>query len=73
MFTHGFVLRALLWLQQRPPERIGDVEMAHFCNFQQSVSAPNCAVLRGSPSEGERLQLSSNASVAHLPAEIRTE
>jgi broad specificity phosphatase PhoE len=78
VFTHGFVMRALLWLQQRTAGQIntgGQVtgaEMADFYNFQRSVSVPNCAVLRGSPNGSGRFQLLPNASVAHIPVDLRT-
>jgi hypothetical protein len=72
VFTHGFVMRALLWLQQHSADQITGTEMADFYDFQRSVSMPNCAVLRGSPNGIGRFQLSSNASVAHIPVELRT-
>lgn len=72
VFTHGFVMRALLWLQQDTADQITGAEMADFYNFQRSVSMPNCAVLRGSPSVSGRLQLSTTAFFAHIPADLRT-
>jgi hypothetical protein len=47
VFTHGFVMRALLWLQQPTAVRTTSAAMADFYNFQLSVSVPNCAVLLG--------------------------
>jgi broad specificity phosphatase PhoE len=72
VFTHGFVMRALLWLQQYIADQINGAEMADFYNFQRSVSMPNCAVLRGSPSGTGHLQLSTAASIAHIPIDLRT-
>jgi broad specificity phosphatase PhoE len=72
VFSHGFVMRALLWLQQHTADQINGAEMADFYNFQRSISVPNCAVLRGSPNESGCLQLSPNASVAHIPVDLRT-
>lgn len=73
VFSHGFVMRALLWLQQHTADQITTAEMADFYNFQQGVSVPNCAVVRGSPNGSGRLQLSTNVSVAHIPGDLRTE
>jgi 2,3-bisphosphoglycerate-dependent phosphoglycerate mutase len=77
VFTHGFVMRALLWFRQHTAEqtawRVTGAEMAEFYDFQRSVSVPNCSVLRGSPDGSGRLLLSTNASVAHIPVDLRTE
>jgi len=72
VFTHGFVMRALLWLQQHTGP-ITRTEMAGFDRFRRRVSVPNCAVLRASPNGIGRLSLSTNVSVAHVPVDLRTE
>ena len=73
VFTHGFVMRALRWLQQTAAALITHAEMADFYRSQQSVSVPNCAVIRALPNGIGRLQLSADVPVVHLPAEPRTE
>jgi probable phosphoglycerate mutase len=73
IFTHGLVMRALLWLQQCCPGRVGGAEMADFDIFRRSVSVPNCAVLRASQNDEGRLALSARVSVAHIPVDLLTE
>jgi broad specificity phosphatase PhoE len=72
VFTHGFVMRALLWLQQHANERNTCGAMADFDSFQQNTSVPNCAVIQALPNGSRRLRLSANASVAHIPVDLRT-
>jgi len=69
VITHGFVMKALLWLQRDPP--VGD--MAAFDNFHRGVPVPNCAVLIANPESNGRLGLSATPSVAHVPADLQTE
>jgi broad specificity phosphatase PhoE len=73
VFTHGFVMRTLLWLQQRKAGPITSTEMEDFDSFQRRISVPNCAVLRASPNGSGHLRLSANVFVAHIPMHLRTE
>jgi broad specificity phosphatase PhoE len=73
VFTHGLVMRTLLWFQQHTVGQVTGAEMADFDSFRRSVSVPNCAVLRASANRSGCLQLSANAFVAHIPVELRTE
>jgi len=73
VFTHGLVMRTLLWFQQHTAGQVTGAEMASLDSFRRSVSVPNCAVLRASPNGSGRLQLSTNVFVAHIPVELRTE
>ena len=72
VITHGFVMKALLWLQLRAPAPIGQRDMAEFDNFHRGVSVPNCAILRANLETHGRLDLSVTPSVDHLPAELQT-
>jgi broad specificity phosphatase PhoE len=73
VFTHGLVMRTLLWLQQRTAGQVTGAEMACFDRFCRKVSVPNCAVLPASANGTGRLQLSQNVFVAHISADLRTE
>ena len=73
MFTHGFVIRTLLWLQDNTIGAIISAVMAGFDTYQRSVSVPNCAVLRGSRGKSGRLLLAPTVHIAHLPADLRTK
>ena len=72
VFTHGLVMRTLLWLQQHPAGQVVDAEMKDFAGFRLGVSVPNCAILRASPDGSGRLRLSAEVSLAHLPTDLRT-
>jgi probable phosphoglycerate mutase len=73
VFTHGLVMRVLLWFQKHTAKHVTGADMAEFDRFRREVSVPNCAVLRASPNGSGRLRLSANISVAHVPAGLRTE
>ena len=72
VFTHGLVMRTLLWFRQHPAGPVTAADMAAFAAFHLGVSVLNCAVLGASPSGSGRLHLSGDASVAHIPADLRT-
>ena len=73
VFTHGLVMRTLLWLHREAVGQITDADLAGFDNYRRQVSVPNCAVLLASPNGNEQLMLATNASVAHIPTDLRTE
>jgi probable phosphoglycerate mutase len=73
VFTHGFVMRTLLWLQQRTVGQITGAEMADFDSFRRRISVQNCATLRASPNATGRLRLSATVFVGHIPVNLRTE
>jgi hypothetical protein len=73
VFTHAFVMRTLLWLQQGKAGPITNTEMEDFDSFGRRISMPNCAVLRSSRHGSGHLRLSANVFVAHIPMHLRTE
>ena len=73
VFTHGFVMRTLIWLQQQIGGPITTRDMASFDSFRRRICVPNCAVLWASPNGNGRLRLSANVSVAHISTNLRTE
>jgi broad specificity phosphatase PhoE len=72
VFTHGYVMKALLWLQQVSLITIRSEEMALFDVFRRRTPTPNCSVLRGVATP-EGLLLRPTASVDHIPAHLRTD
>lgn len=45
VFTHGYVMKALIWLQLYPVAQIRRGEMAAFDSFRRRLSTLNCCVL----------------------------
>lgn len=70
VLTHGYVMKALIWLQQFPIERIGRAEMAAFDSFRRSLSTPNCCVIHGDIVE-TGLRLTPTPTVC-LPDSLKT-
>jgi broad specificity phosphatase PhoE len=62
-FTHGFVMRALIWLRRCGAGGSSRADMADFHRFQHGISVPNCAVMQRAGCE---------VSVAHIPEDLRT-
>jgi probable phosphoglycerate mutase len=73
VFTHGLLMRALLWFRQHTSGQVTGSEMAVFDSFRRTVSVPNCAVLQASSDGSGRLRLSTDVFVDHIPEELRTE
>ncbi len=65
-FTHGLVMRMLLWLTPADRE-ITAPAMADFYSFAQRVSVPNCAIIEASPHRGGHLRLSQKPRTGHIP------
>jgi 2,3-bisphosphoglycerate-dependent phosphoglycerate mutase len=47
VFTHGYVMKALIWLEEFPVTEIGRREMAAFDCFRRRLPTPNCCVIHG--------------------------
>jgi hypothetical protein len=72
VFTHRYVMKALLWLQQFSVTKMRSEEMALFDAFCRRILTPNCSVLCGARTP-EGLVLRPSASVDHIPAHLRTD
>lgn len=73
VFTHGLVMRTMLWLQRHTAGQVFGADLADFDRYRRRISVPNCAVLRASPNGSGRLLLSTTVSVDHIPADLRSE
>jgi broad specificity phosphatase PhoE len=46
VFTHGYVMKAVLWLQSQRASRLDRAGMKRFDQFRRAVVVSNCGVLR---------------------------
>jgi broad specificity phosphatase PhoE len=72
-FTHGFLMKALLWIHATAPAEIGNAEMSAFRAFSRQVSVPNTGIIAAVPDERGALRIGQDISVAHLPPHLVTE
>ncbi len=71
-FTHGFVMKLLLWLHSRNPPRAGCSEMADFHRIQEKLAVPNCGILCAATGDDGTLGFSDGVAVSHIPPKLRT-
>jgi hypothetical protein len=72
VYTHGFVMRALLWSRRHEIREATAADMADFHRFYRTVPVPNCGILAGSVDSGGRLLLPAGVSIDHIPPNLRT-
>jgi 2,3-bisphosphoglycerate-dependent phosphoglycerate mutase len=67
IFTHGYFMRALLWLLLMPPQPLSAKRMARFQSFAVGVKIPNASIVRLYLADTILL---SQISTDHLPANL---
>lgn len=71
IFSHGFVIRAVLWLLLNRPVSLTSEHMHSYWRFFRSVSVPNASVVKlYLPDDGETLL--APPTVTYLPDDLRT-
>lgn len=72
VYTHGFVMRALLWPRRYQIREVSSADMDDFYRFHRTIAVPNCGILAGSVDPGGRLLLPASVSIDHIPPDLRT-
>jgi probable phosphoglycerate mutase len=72
VFSHGHVMKAILWLQSNQLSRFGTAEMRSFDEFRRRTIVPNASALRAYIDSEFRLQIDDGVYCSHLPHYLLT-
>jgi len=71
VFSHGHVIRCLLWLLLENLTTPEDVSMKTYAGLRRSLRVPNISILKLRFIADEEVAFS-NFIVSHIPADLRT-
>jgi len=71
--THGYVMRALIWMQRHNVTNFGRREMKLFIDHCEDLAVLNCSILLARTDTEYRMWTHSHMKWNHLAAHLRTE